>query len=91
MAGYPARRGRAMNMAEAATPNKAETPKSGDKVENTIMIRTRAMTATPTHDEDAKEQFLSLYKGKKVENVALVSKVHDIGTGITYVFSADVK
>ena len=92
--GVPRTARKGNDMAEANTPPKVDeksAPKAGDKVENIIFIRTRALAATPAHDEDANEQFLALYKGKKLENVEIVSKVHDIGTGITYTFSADVK
>ncbi len=63
----------------------------GDTVENTILITTPSHVVRRQHDEQAREEFDALYKGKKLDNVECVAKTHNVGHGIEYTFRADVK
>ncbi len=67
------------------------TAKRGDTVENLILIQTGSYVVRPEHDEQAREEFEALYKGKKLDHVECIAKTHTIGHGIEYTFRADVK
>lgn len=79
-----------------STSDKARTTdpteaKRGDTVITDVVVSTRSRHMTHAHDDDARNEFLDQFKGKRVDNVKLVSREHVVGDHIKYTFSADVK
>lgn len=66
-------------------------PKRGETVTHTVTIETRALSTSVTDDEEAEKAFRELYAGRKLDNVTMVSRVHNVGRGIVYVYSATLK
>lgn len=65
--------------------------KRGDTVTHTVTIETNALSTSVTDDEEAERAFRELYPTRKLDNVTMVSRVHNVGRNITYVYSAVLK
>jgi hypothetical protein len=62
-----------------------------ERVTGTVFVETDALLSTTSDDDDARETFINergLTK-TRAETVVMDSKRHDVGHGITYVFSVD--
>lgn len=58
-----------------------------------VFVPTPAFTSSTLDDDEARETFIEDHKLTKaqIETVTMVSKQHDIGHGIRYVFMAEAK
>lgn len=85
-------------MPDEQTPEPAEetavelpTAKRGETVTHTVTVETKALTTSVLDDEEAENAFRGLYPNKKIDNVQMVSRVHNVGRNITYVYTGTIK
>jgi len=77
--------------ANTSSTNKAPAP-TKESVTGTILLATKSFHSGSLDDEDARLQFINAHKSEiKPDTVTLVGKSHDIGTGVTYSFTAEAK
>ncbi len=79
-------------MTEPTTkPTPANKPDKAEHVTGEVRVPTGDFVLTLQHEEDAIEEFRSHFPDKTLVNVAIVGRTHDVGLGVSYELSADVK
>lgn len=78
-------------MTETPTPKAAPTAPKSNQVEGSVYVPTTDLVAGVVTDGAGEDAFRAEHEGKTLTNLKLVGKRHDIGHGVTYDFTADVK
>ncbi len=77
---------------DPSIPKATQPSPAKDKALNdTVFIETTDLVGGPVMDGRAEDKFREQNDGKTLANVRLLEKRHDIGSGFTYKFTADVK